>query len=233
MDERALDRFLPVGEPALRYRRGCTRRCARCDPAPDRRPAPRRSEWPCAASSSSSAESPSESLKRRRLGELDLRRRLHTLIACRPAASVASTSVCSPRVEVAGHLLRHAELAQQLDPVRALGRQERGRPAEEVDGCRRVCALPCADPGRREPLAGPRCEPRKLRIARPKLAPVSVRLLRVVPDELVGLAAVLQPGAVPLVEVRAALFRDSRVGDVADENVVEAKLVLRGPRRRA
>ena len=30
----------------------------------------------------------------------------------------------------------------------------------------------------------------------------------------------------PLVELRAALLRDPRVGDVADENVVEAKLVL-------
>ena len=56
-------------------------------------------------------------------------------------------------------------------------------------------------------------------------------LLEVVPDELVALAPLVEPGRVALVEVCPQLFRDSGVCDVADEHVVEPQCLLLECRR--
>jgi hypothetical protein len=96
-------------------------------------------------------------------------------------------------LEIAGSPLRHAELAEQLDAARIVGRKERGRATEQVDRCGGIRPLPSADAGRCKPLPGPRRQPAELRVARLELAAVPVRLLGVVAHELVRLVAPDEP----------------------------------------
>ena len=51
-------------------------------------------------------------------------------------------------------------------------------------------------------------------------------LLEVVADDLECPVALLEPGGMALVEVGPELLRDSRIGDIANERVVEAVEVV-------
>jgi hypothetical protein len=54
-----------------------------------------------------------------------------------------------------------------------------------------------------------------------------VRLLEVVPDDLLGaLLPLLEPGGETLVEVAARLLRDPGIGDFTDQHVVEAESIV-------
>ena len=199
------------------------RRDARCGQAPGRRSAPRRSGSPWCELERARSTSRARFAEEVEVGELDLRSKLACAGLC-AAASIASVRVVSPPSKSPRDPLRHAELAEELDPVWALCEAGAAvaRPSRlTVAGVSARFQAPMpADASRSPAQDARRSSSGSLGL---ELASVAVRLLGVVADELVRLAALLEPGPVPFVEVGAPLFRDPRVGDVADQHVVEAK----------
>ena len=85
-----------------------------------------------------------------------------------------------------------------------------------------------ASPARREPA--------RVEVERAELGVTAVCLLEVVADQLIG--AVREPLGQPLVEIRPLGLRQACVGDVADQDVMEAEAsrttpAARSPRARA
>ena len=68
-------------------------------------------------------------------------------------------------------------------------------------------------------------------VERTELGAIPIRLLEVIPDDLVALAQrprrLVEPVREPLVELRAGRLRDRRVGRVADQQVSEPERVGR------
>src|SRR5207249_1717434 len=127
--------------------------------------------------------------------------------------------------------LRDRQLAQELAAERSAIDEQRARAAEQVDGSGSVDPLPRPDSRRSELFARALGEPTRASVRRTDLGETARRLLEVIADDLVGArGAILQPVGRPLVQVDAAGLRNRRVGDVSDQDVVEAELgAMRAP----
>ena len=115
---------------------------------------------------------------------------------------------------------------ERLQPERLVGRQEPGGAPQESDGCGHVAACRRPPSGDRQPRARASGQRPRMVVARPQLDQVSVRLLQVVPEDLLVLLDArarprLQPVGEPLVQVGPELLRDRLVRGVADEDVPE------------
>ena len=108
--------------------------------------------------------------------------------------------------ELAGRQQRQAELAAQFQPNGVALREEPSRAAEQVDCGRRVAALPGFDAGRAQPSTGVGCEPPCTAVEPAQLGSQAVSLLEVVADELVGLAALVEPVGQALVQSARSAF---------------------------
>ena len=101
------------------------------------------------------------------------------------------------------------------------------RTAKQTNPSMRAPAPQRAAPGAGQVVCGLPRERLGRRVCGSELDPVTKRLLEVVADELVvAFAPSDQPVGEPLVQVAAARFRRTAVGDVADEDVVEAQPLL-------
>jgi hypothetical protein len=162
------------------------------------------------------------------MGQLDLRAKTHSSVAREGRGLARFPKRRRALVELTADPLRDAQLAEKTNALPALGREERDRATEQVDRGRGVGTLPGPDPCRAQPLSRPLRQFGQTRIARSQLGTESVCLLEVVADDLLGpFLALFEPGCETLVELTPRLFRDSRVGDVTDKDVVEPEGVLR------
>src|SRR6185312_7762797 len=122
--------------------------------------------------------------------------------------------------------LRDSELAEQFRARGCAPRKERSGACEQVDRGGRVRALPCAYAGRRQTLAGTLGESRKLFVTRSQLGAIPMSLLEVIADDFLGpFLAPLEPDCEPFMQDAPRLLRDSGVGHVADQDVVETDLI--------
>src|SRR5439155_25158118 len=90
------------------------------------------------------------------------------------------------------------------------------------DRRRRFASLPRFDAGGAEPPASVVGQPLRPAVGPADRLAVAERLLQVVADELVRLAALVEPIREALVQLGALEPRQRGIGDVADEHMVEA-----------
>ena len=150
------------------------------------------------------------------------------------AAGVAGFLGCRDRRRV--HLLRAREVADLevrlgvVDEQRRVPRPQGRSAAKEVRGGVRVVAgeRPAARPG--QPLGRSFCERKLGRAGRRELQPVRVRLLEMVPENLVELRRRSRPRLDPvraaLVQVGTKALRHRVIRGVPHEDVSEAEAVL-------
>ena len=131
-------------------------------------------------------------------------------------------------VEVPGLAPRLDEIGQQPAPSRIPVLEQRRRPAEEARRSRGIAAPVGAPAGRGEPVRRPPRELARRAGFDAELAPERVRLLEVVPDELVDRLGTdaLEPVGEPLVQVRPRPLGNRLVGGLADQQVREAEALL-------
>ena len=121
----------------------------------------------------------------------------------------------------------HPELAEDLRPFRFAGGEQRRSTAEEVGSRPRVRSLPRANPGRTQHATCALSKADDTRIAWVELLAVAMCLLEVVADDLLrGPASLLEPRAETVVQLCPSVLRRPGIGDVADENVMEAVRVI-------
>src|SRR5207249_201437 len=100
-------------------------------------------------------------------------------------------------------------------------------PRYEVDGCRPIAPEERAASGYAEPLGRPAREYLPRLVDRAHSGSAAKGLLEVVPEDLLILRGMLsclalQPGGVPLMELRPRSLGNRLVGGVADQQVVES-----------
>ena len=160
-------------------------------------------------------------------GELDSRPRRRHVVAC----GVGFVDRLGERGVRGGRVAQlaqgHPELAEDLRPLGFAGREQGRGTAEEVGRRPGICSLPRADPGRGQHATCALRETDDNRIAGVELLAVAMRLLEVVADDLVrGFVSLLEPGAEAFVQLRPCVLRRPGVGDVADQDVMEAVRVV-------
>ena len=147
-----------------------------------------------------------------------------------PSAAPARWPRRGPRRRPRGRRFaqRTAEQGSSADPSRRLVREQRARALEQRRGRGRLAAVERTPPRTSRAAAPAARSSRSSRAA--ELGAELVRLLEVVADDLLVAREVAVAGLEPVgearVQARAQLLRHRRVGDVADEHVVEAEAVV-------
>src|SRR5829696_1039691 len=137
------------------------------------------------------------------------------------ASSRASVNAASAAAEA------QPELADEVRPFWLAGREQQRGAAEEVRRRPGIRPRPRTDPGRCQYATGAPREADDTQVARVEFMEVAMCLLEVVADDLIRCpASLLEPGAEALVQLRPCVLRRPGVGDVADQDMMEAVRVV-------
>ena len=127
---------------------------------------------------------------------------------------------------------RQPQVREELYPERIPRGEQLGRSRQEVHRGREVSSRVRVVARGGEPLRRSVGERPRAVVERAELGAIPVRLLEVIPDDLVALAQrprrLVEPRREPLVELRSGRLRDRRVRLVADQQVSEPERVGRG-----